>query len=137
MRVVEICQVCGRMGLFGVCGIADVAVPRSLLTLLGHHAVARRRSAAGAGHAHVLSERGVHEIGDAAPGVPVLVVARVRRRRLSREHTHPVSTASTGHHRGDGHHGDARYQNPYHCNPWSSGVPKPALINKENKDHSK
>lgn len=117
MRVVEVRQISGWVRLLGVRGVANVAVSGSFLALLGHHAVPGRRRAAGAGDAHVLAERGVHEVGDATSGVAVLVVTRVRRGGLSREHTHPVHTASTSRHPGDGHHGHPRYQNPYHCVP--------------------
>ncbi|TRY91426.1 hypothetical protein DNTS_018795 [Danionella cerebrum] len=131
VRVVQVGEVRGRVALLRVPGVAYVAVPRSLLAFLGHHAVPGRRRAAGAGHAHVLPKRGVHKVGDAAPGVSVLVVARVGRRGLRREHAHPVSASSSGRRGEDGQRGDARYQNPYHRSLRSRGSPNCAKHNRQ------
>ncbi|MEQ2210619.1 hypothetical protein XENOCAPTIV_016603 [Xenoophorus captivus] len=98
------------MGLLRVPGVARVAVPGALLSLLGHHAVTTRRGAAGTGYAHVFPESGVDKVRDAPPGVPVLIVARVRWGGLRGEHAQPVSCGGTS-----GQHANCQQGDPKEC----------------------
>ncbi|KAA8594984.1 hypothetical protein FQN60_012119 [Etheostoma spectabile] len=117
VRVVQVRQVRWWVVLFGVRGIAGVAVPGPLIPFLRrcHHAVAIGRLAAGAGYLYFLAEGGVDEVRDATPWVAVLVVAGVRGRSLSREQTHPVAAERAPARQGRGEqHSKHNIHSPYH-----------------------
>lgn len=117
VRVVQVRQVRRRVVLLGVGGIAGVTVPGLFVPLLygGHHAVAARRPAAGAGHPHLLPEGGVDKVRDAAPRVAVFVVAGVRGGGLRREQAHSVAAEGAPGQQGGGEQRrQDDIQSPYH-----------------------